>query len=121
LLVINKADLPGAQELYISLTHLLDDRGVQIFKTSARNNDGVAALVDGIDNHRAGLLTSGDQQQRASEISRNQLLALIRDGLMLKLRNKTRKSNIDQWAQKIAERKSDPYTAAETILGELGF
>lgn len=121
LLVINKADLPGAQELYISLSHLLDDRGVQIFKTSATNNEGITALVDGIENHRAGLLTSGHQGQRASEISRNQLLALIRDELMLKLRNKTGKSNIDQWAQKIAERKSDPYTAAEAILGELGF
>jgi LAO/AO transport system kinase len=121
LLVINKADLPGADELYVALTHLLDDRDVQIFKTSARNNEGIAALVDGIENHRAVLLTSGRQQQRTSEISRNQLLALVRDELMSKLKNKTKKSDIDQWAQKIAERKSDPYTAAEAILGELGF
>ena len=121
LLVINKTDLPGAEELYATLAHLLDNRGVRIFKTSALSNQGIAALVDGIEKHRSGLLASGDQQQKASEISRNQLLALIRDELMLKLRGKTSKSNIDQWAQKIAERKSDPYTAAEVILGELGF
>jgi len=121
LLVINKTDLPGAEELYAMLAHLLDNRGVRIFKTSALSNQGIAALVDGIEKHRSGLLASGDQQQKASEISRNQLLALIRDELMLKLRGKTSKSNIDQWAQKIAERKSDPYTAAEVILGELGF
>ena len=121
LLVINKTDLPGAEELYATLAHLLDNRAVRIFKTSALSNQGIAALVDGIEKHRSGLLASGDQQQKASEISRNQLLALIRDELMLKLRGKTSKSNIDQWAQKIAERKSDPYTAAEVILGELGF
>lgn len=121
LLAINKADLPGAEELYVSLAHLLDNRAVRIFKTSARTNQGIAALVDGIENHQAGLSASGDQHQKASEISRNQLLTLIRDELMLKLRDKMSKGNIDQWAQKIAERKSDPYTAAEVILGELGF
>ena len=121
LLVINKADLSGADELFLSLTHTLDDRGVSIFKTSARNSEGIAALVDGIEHHRTDLLASGNHEQRVSEISRSQLLALIRDELMLMIRSKTGESNIDRWAQKIAERKSDPYTAAETILTELGF
>ena len=121
LLVINKADLPGADELFLSLAQLTQDRGLPLFKASARNNEGITALVDGIERHLAGLLGSGNGLKRALEISRGQILALIRDELMVKLQNKTGKSNIDEWAQRIAEGKSDPYTAAETILGELGF
>ena len=121
LLVINKSDLPGADELFLNLTHMLGDRGAPIFKTSTMTNEGIAALVDGIEGHRQALLAGGNHKQKASEISRNQLLTLIRDGLMLKIRNKAGERDIDQWAQKIAARKSDPYTAAEAILEKLGF
>jgi len=117
LLVINKADLPGAEELFLKL----GDVGVPLFKTSATNNEGIATLVDGIERHRGDLLASGNHKQKSFEVSRGQLLTLIQDGLMRKVQKKMRNGNIERWAQKIASRESDPYTAAETILGELGF
>jgi GTPase len=116
LLVINKADLPGTEELFLNLHSALGDRNVPIFKTSAKNNQGIAALVDGIQNHR---LAAGNHKERRFEISRGHLLGLIRDGLMLKIQKRMGDSKIQNWAQKIAERQSDPYTAAERILADL--
>ena len=115
LLVINKADLPGAEELFMTL----GQNGVPTFKTSAIKNEGIAALVDAIDRHRIDLVATGNHNQRTVDVSRSQLMALIHDGLMRKVQDKTAKSKIDQWAQKIASKESDPYTAAETILRDL--
>jgi LAO/AO transport system kinase len=116
LVVINKSDLPGAEEMFLNLHTALGDRAVPIVKTSAQKNEGIETLVDEIVKKS---LTTANHRQRAIDLSRTQLMALIRDGLMLKLGEKIRKSNVEHWAQKIADRKSDPYTAAETILGEL--
>jgi LAO/AO transport system kinase len=119
LLVINKSDLSGAEETFLKLGNLFADAGVPIVKTSALNNEGIPALIDGIEKRRVGLLSSGKHKQRTLEVSRNQLVALIRDGLMFKLRKKLGASKIEHWAQRIAERESDPYTAAETILRQM--
>jgi LAO/AO transport system kinase len=119
LLVINKADLSGADEMFLKLGNVLGDGNGQIVKTSALDNEGIAALLDGIEARRAGLWSSNKHKQRTFEISRNQLLALIRDALMFKVLNKLGSSKIDHWAQQIAERASDPYTAAEEILRQM--
>jgi hypothetical protein len=46
-------------------------------------------------------------------------LALIRDRLMIKFEKKIGEQEITRWAQRVASKASDPYTAAETILGKL--
>ena len=114
--VINKADLPGAEEMFLNLHSALADRGVQIFKTSAQKNEGIAALVDDITKQD---LSHANHKERTFDLSRQQLMALVRDGLMLRLGKKIGKDNVDSWARKIAARQSDPYTAAEVILEEL--
>lgn len=119
LLVINKSDLSGAEEILLKVGNLLGDAGVRTVKTSALNNEGIAVLIDAIENRRAGLLTSNEHKQRTLAVSRNQLVALIRDALMFKVRKKMGASKIEHWAQRIAKRESDPYTAAETILRQM--
>jgi hypothetical protein len=39
---------------------------------------------------------------------------------MAKVEKKLAKQEIARWAQRVADKASDPYTAAETILGKLG-
>jgi LAO/AO transport system kinase len=119
LLVINKSDLSGAEEIFLKVGNVLGDAGVPIVKTIALKNEGIPALIDGIEKRRVGLLSSNKHKQRTLEISRNQLVALIRDGLMFKVRKKMGATKIEHWAQRIAERESDPYTAAETILRQM--
>ena len=59
LLVVNKADLPGAEITARELREMLRLRAgsrsdVAVIRTSATNGDGIAALVDGLAAHAAG-------------------------------------------------------------------
>jgi len=120
LLVINKADRPGAEELFLNLGNLIGDTGVPPFKTSALNGEGVSALIDGIEKHRAEFAASGNHRQRSLDISRAQVLASVGDQLMVKVQRKLGEREIARWAQQIADKTVDPYTAAEKILGKMG-
>jgi len=114
LLVINKTDLAGAEEMFLNLHNAIAE--IPILKTCATKNEGVAALVDSIEKNR---LLNANHKERKIDLSRSQLLALIRDGLMAKLQRTIGESSVEEWAKKIAERQSDPYTAAEKILANL--
>jgi LAO/AO transport system kinase len=118
-LVINKSDLPGAAQMFLHLGELLDADGAGLFKTSALNNDGIAPLVDGIEKRWAELVRDGNHKRRILDISRTQLLALIRDQLMVKVEKKLGEHEITRWAQRVASKASDPYTAVETMLAKL--
>jgi GTPase len=118
-LVMNKADLPGAEQMFLHLGELLDADGGHLFKTSALNNDGIAPLIDGIEKHWAEWSASGNHRRRSLDISRTQLLVLIRDRLMIKFEKKIGEQEITRWAQRVASKASDPYTAVETMLAKL--
>jgi LAO/AO transport system kinase len=119
LLVVNKSDLPGAGEMVLRLADLLGATRLPIFKTSALNNDGIEMLIDGIEKHRAEFVARSNHKQRTLDASRAQVLALIRDQLMIELEAKLSEPEIARRIQQIADRSSDPYTAAETILENL--
>jgi LAO/AO transport system kinase len=119
LLVMNKSDLPGSAQMFVYLGDLLGAAGVPLFKTSALNDDGIAPLIDGIEKRWAELVRGGNRKRRILDISRTQLLALIRDRLMIKFEKKIGEQEITRWAQRVASKASDPYTAAETILAKL--
>jgi LAO/AO transport system kinase len=119
LLVMNKTDLPGGEQMFLHLGDLLGTAGVPLFKTSALNDDGIAPLIDGIEKRWAELVHAGNHKRRILDISRDQLLALIRDQLMVKVKEKLGEQEITRWAQRIASKASDPYTAVETMLAKL--
>jgi LAO/AO transport system kinase len=119
LLVMNKSDLPGAEQMFLYLGDLLGTVGVPLFKTSALNDDGIAPLIDGIEKRWAEWVHAGNHKRRTLDSSRAQLLALIRDQLMVKVQKKLGEQEITRWAQRVASKASDPYTAAETILAKL--
>lgn len=121
LLVINKADLPGAEDLYVKFTDAPAFERVPIAKVSALRGDGVAALIDRIEAGRADAATVANGGHPSIERARNQLLALVRDALMDRLKKKISEDHIENWVRQIAERRQDPYSAARAILGKLGF
>jgi len=53
IVVVNKADLSGAEETFQQLRSVLEDSGPPILKTSALGNDGIALLIDRIEEHRS--------------------------------------------------------------------
>lgn len=120
ILVVNKADLPGAEELLQQLRGLFDESTLPILKTSALKNEGIRLLVEELGSHRRALLASGDHRKRNASISRRQLLCLLEERLMARFLGRVDKKSIEKCVERIAGRQLDPYTAAEEILAKNG-
>ncbi|MBI4528579.1 MAG: methylmalonyl Co-A mutase-associated GTPase MeaB [Deltaproteobacteria bacterium] len=120
LLVVNKADLSGAEEMFQQLKTMFGDAGVPVFQTSAKKDEGIDMLVKGIEEHRSRLAAGGDQRRRNLNSCRTQLLFLLRDMILGRALKKIGGDSFDQMVEKIAERRLDPYTAAEKILKRTG-
>jgi len=120
LLVVNKMDRSGAEEMVMKLRDMLGASGVRIFQTSANQNVGIKDLIAGIEAHRAQLLASGDHKKRMQNLCRQQLMALIKDNLLTRVLKKVDGELIEQLAEEMRERQIDPYTAAESVVNKLG-
>jgi LAO/AO transport system kinase len=121
-LVVNKADLPGADRVVADLratmllTEVRPDWPIPIVKTVATEARGVAELVDHVDAHRVYLQTSGAWRRRRADIARRQVRAIVEDRVQRRL---TRLTLGDEWEARfasIAIREDDPYSVAEEVL-----
>jgi GTPase len=119
-LIINKADLPGVEELFVKFSSAPTFERVPILKISALRGDGIAKLLDRVDARRADFATAANHRQRVMEMSRKQLLALLRDALMARVKKKISEDHIENWVRRIAERRQDPYSAAQAIMAKIG-
>ena len=66
LLVINKGDLPGAEALRRDLESIARERGRPLLKVSAREGEGVEALVSAIDSRFDEFKNNGELERRRS-------------------------------------------------------
>lgn len=119
LLVVNKADLPGAEEMVQQLRALYGDSRLVILPISAVRNDGISSLVDAIEKHRAELLVSGDHKMRHLNFCRQELLSLLQERVFARALKKVGKDSLERLVKRIAERELDPYTAAEEIARKM--
>src|SRR4030095_2529111 len=85
ILVMNKSDLPGAEQTFSHLAGLFGATGLPLFKTSALQSHGIAPLIDGIEKRAAELNFDAKRTEKNLKISRAQMLALLRDQLMARL------------------------------------
>lgn len=120
ILVVNKADHPGADILVSQLQALLalspaDQRRPPILKTTATRNEGLDTLADAIDEHRAYLESSGLLASHRSEDARHQLLAITQQLLLEEIRTAAPEAVIETLTSRIASRQLDPHTAAEEL------
>jgi LAO/AO transport system kinase len=125
ILVVNKADLPGANTLLAQLKALLSiadhtDWLIPIVKVVASKEEGIGELADTIDRHRAYLEASGklavDQRERA----RKQLVAAAQAELLRRALRGAGEGGLDELVEAIADRRLDPHTAAERLLDTVG-
>ena len=117
LLVVNKADRPGADVAARHLRAMLSTAGgritrqpPQILLTTATSGEGVAALVDAIGAHRNAARSPEQQRLRA----RNQVLRAVAE---LGARRAEAQAGWDQVVGAVADRSLDPITAAERLIG----
>ncbi len=121
-LVVNKADQPGAESVYKQLhiyTDLQRQEGwnVPIIKTIAHRDQGVGELVEAIDRHRAYLRESGRLEEMRRKRARRQLLAVVQDELLRRALAAAGEERVAALVEQIASRDIDPRSAAEELLG----
>jgi LAO/AO transport system kinase len=119
-LVVNKADHPGADVLVSQLQALLSlapagSRRPPILKTTAVRNEGLEAVADAIAEHRAWLESSGELAKHLESNARHQVLATTRSILLEKIRRSTPDAELRDLVRRVAEREVDPHTAAEEL------
>jgi len=124
--VVNKADRSGVEQTIAEVESLVDitcsgkDRKTPVLPTIAKQSKGIDVLLQGIDDHRTYLEKTHifEKQRRLRyeaelvEIIRKQLMSFIFDESSVKER-------IDELLDNIKEKKTDPYTAADEILGKI--
>ena len=118
LLVVNKSDLPGAEETLELVRGLFADKAT-VLSTSTRTGDGITPLVDAITQHQTRLRQSGNHIDRNLKISRQQLLWLLQERMLAKAASKIKQASVDRLIQQMAAREMDPYTAAEKIAKKM--
>ncbi len=126
ILVVNKSDLPGAENtertLKMSLELAMPSRPerelwqVPVIKTISLDGAGIAEVVAGIRQHRQFLLQSGEWKKRDFERLRSELELLIGMRLMQNWRDSSDQMKFKQILADISERKISPYQVLKQIL-----
>jgi LAO/AO transport system kinase len=119
ILVVNKADLPGADVTLQQLKAVLSN--FDILLTSAINDDGTRRLVDEIEKHRVKNLRNGDHHRKRLSLCREELLSLLRQRLVAQLTKRIDDRVLYERVKRIAERRGDPYSEVEDLARRLGF
>jgi LAO/AO transport system kinase len=122
ILVVNKADHPGADILVSQLRALLSlapkgTRHPPILKTTAIKGEGLGELADAIDEHYAYLQESGGLAQQRAIDARHQVLSIARSILLERIRQSTSEPELEALVGRVAARELDPHTAAEELTG----
>ena len=120
-LVVNKADRPGADETARDLAQMLSlakDRPwkTPIIRTSAQTGEGLPQLLDAIAKHRSWSLSSGEHEDRRRAAARAEVEALLREALLRELEGRVGAARLNAAVARVAERSIDPYAAVEELL-----
>jgi len=120
-LVVNKADRPGADETVRYLAQMLSlakdpSWKPPIVRTAARSGEGIEQLVDAIAKHRAWAEESGERTRRRREAARSEVLTLLREALLRRLEGRIGDARLDAAVSRVADRRLDPYAAVDELL-----
>jgi LAO/AO transport system kinase len=123
-LVVNKADRPGADETARDLAQMLTLGAPRIawkppiIRTVAATGEGTDELVAAIAKHRAWASESGEREARRRAAARAEVEALLRESLVRRLRDRLGEDRVESAIARVAERRVDPYAAVDELLRE---
>ena len=122
IMVVNKADLAGADTAAMQLRALLAIANLgawepPILKAIARSGEGVPELVDAIDRHQAFIRTSEHAEEERRRHAERQLVAIARAILHREaLETASQSGALADLVTAVADRSRDPRSAAEALL-----
>lgn len=144
ILVVNKADLPGADNMVSALQAMLDlnaghtewhhgqllrvegviteASGQQtswhppVLKTSALHSEGIEELVNAIEEHCQYQSASGLRQHRERTRAADELHRILRHDLLTRLLDRIAEPDLEETVGRIVARKEDPYSAARRLI-----
>lgn len=123
ILVVNKADRPGADEAVKDLRQMLNlgtprnDWRTPVLKTSSSNSTGIDELIDAVQKHRDWAAQSGEAQRRTADAMRSEIQALLRERVLRDLARRLDPQSLENAVARVAEKQLDPYAAVEQLLG----
>ncbi len=127
ILVVNKADRPGAEELSRLLRQTLSlalDHNqlwtIPVRRTVAATGDGIARLMADIDEHQQMLRGSGEWERRLFRAAQAEVLSQMRREIDLRLTSASRESApIVAAIDGVAHRRIAPNTVVQELLSKL--
>jgi LAO/AO transport system kinase len=124
--VVNKADRDGVEQAVAELESLIDisdsgkDRKTPVLTTIAKQNKGIAELINQIENHKSYLKKTKKFDIKRRKRYEAELVEIIRKRLMNFIFDEsTFKETVESLIDKISKKEVDPYTAADDILGRI--
>lgn len=127
LFVVNKADREGADRTRRELRSMLNlsERGPDawrppILSTVARAGTGLDDLAARLAEHRAWLEETGELAVRRTKRTRDEIEAIALTVLRQRWADLSGNAALDDLAASVARGESDPYAAADRLLGSLG-
>jgi LAO/AO transport system kinase len=121
IVVVNKADLPGAEGVISQVRAALNlaSRGrldTPVIESVAPRGTGIPELADAIEAHRRNLETSGEMDSLRVQRARRQVLLIVRQLLMDEILLEAKDGRLDALAEDVASREIDPYSAAKRLI-----
>jgi LAO/AO transport system kinase len=124
--VVNKADRPQAQETIRDLRGMIaladraaDDWKPPIVSTVAIRGEGIDELAGQLDAHWAWLDKSGERARRRVARAREEVAALALAALRGRMARLPGDSALGPLAARVADGQTDPFSAADELLGAL--
>ena len=122
---INKCDRDGADRLNVEIEMMLDLGEAQnwrppIERTIANKDQGVAEVVAALGEHRKYLEESGLLEERRRERARSEMLEMIHDRISRHIEeNISSTGEFSDCVEQVFERKTDPFTVVDSIVGKI--
>lgn len=127
--VVNKADMPGADDVARNLRHALLVGATQpetawrrpIVRTSAGCDSpgGIADLMALVSRHRAWIAASGEAASRRRRRTADEIRTIVLEDVGRRLSERRSTLRLDELASRVEAAELDQYTAADIALGSL--
>jgi LAO/AO transport system kinase len=125
--VVNKADRPGADQVVKDLRRMLslDHRRrpgrwrTPVLKTNAADQEGFDEVLAAVDRHVDFTTSTGQLAERRARRAGDELEALVRAAVGRRLARMRADEEFGRLAAEVAGGRTDPYAAADRLIGAL--